>query len=157
MVCRYRVGDRPPQPRRDIQSFWLNHCEDDWQKAFFMFQASANLLLIILFLSDCWPHLQHCQCNAVNASLISCISLSSSVIVPFLCAGVVVFYATLTLASWIKFATVPTAAIVMTVIFSLGFAYFFGIHLRWIRAITGPGVQQHGPSFKVIAFPDSWN
>ncbi len=63
-----------------------------------------------------------------------------------------VFYANLALASWIKFATVPTAAIVMTLIFCLGFAYFIGIHIRWLGHITGSGGYQHGPSFKACRF-----
>ncbi len=40
LLCRYQKGDKPPQPRRNIQSFWQNHCEGEWQRAFFMFSAS---------------------------------------------------------------------------------------------------------------------
>lgn len=43
---RYCRGDHPPQPRRDIKSFWLNYCEDEWQRAFFMFSSSKLFLLL---------------------------------------------------------------------------------------------------------------
>lgn len=40
------------------------------------------------------------------------------------CAGVLVFYVTLTLAAWIKFITLAPAAILMTAVFALGAVYF---------------------------------
>ena len=52
--CRYCSGDHPPQPRRDIKSFWLNYCEDEWQRAFFMFSASERPRL-------CCKSLRHMQ------------------------------------------------------------------------------------------------
>ena len=41
-MCRYQPGARPPQPRRNIQTFWQVHCEDEWQRAFLMFSSSAQ-------------------------------------------------------------------------------------------------------------------
>jgi hypothetical protein len=135
---RYRVGDRPPQPRRNIQTFWLNHCEDEWQKAFFFFSSSRRLIVakklaIALLDFPVLPNVHH------DWSLRQFRAL----------AGVAVFYVTLTLASWIKFPTIPIAAIIMTVVFGLGFAYFIYIHVRWLGPMAGSSAFQHGHNVKV--------
>ncbi|CAL8469232.1 g8773 [Coccomyxa elongata] len=105
-ALQYQKGDKPPQPRRNIQSFWQNHCEDEWQRAFFMFSAS-----------------------------------------------VFVFYANLTLASWIKFQHVSTAAIVMTTVFGLGFFYLIVMHVNWLEPVTAPAARLRGPNLKELEVP----
>ncbi|CAK0784313.1 hypothetical protein CVIRNUC_007517 [Coccomyxa viridis] len=51
-ALQYCSGDHPPQPRRDIKSFWLNYCEDEWQRAFFMFSASVGVFYVNLALAS---------------------------------------------------------------------------------------------------------
>lgn len=40
-LCRYKAGDRPPQPQRTFQNTWRARCEDDWLRAFYMFSFSG--------------------------------------------------------------------------------------------------------------------
>lgn len=61
------------------------------------------------------------------------------------------FYANLTLASWIKFQHVSTAAIVMTTVFGLGFFYLIVMHVNWLEPVTAPAARLRGPNLKVSA------
>ena len=74
-VFRYRQGDRPPQPRRNIQNFWANHCEDEWQRAFYMFSSSAapGSLPCSLRAACAWPAFccypcLRCRCLALASA-----------------------------------------------------------------------------------------
>ncbi len=63
------------------------------------------------------------------------------------------FYANLTLASWIKFQNVSTAAIIMTMVFGLGFVYLIVMHVRWLEPVAGPAPRVRGPNLKVSVPP----
>ena len=162
MHCRYKRGDRPPQPRRNIQNFWLIHCEDEWQRAFFMFSSSASPAA----LEPCPPSppalLKGVQSTLSNVSIGRkghAFFPDSLQRAPMLTVwgvmrlpGVLVFYVNLTLAAWIKFLSLAAAAILMTVVFCLGAAYFV-VRPCMPCAMRSMGNRRHLSAACVVAWP----
>lgn len=49
--CSYRLGDRPPAPRRNFQAHWQYACEAQWRLAFIMFSAGMPVFFLNMALA----------------------------------------------------------------------------------------------------------
>lgn len=52
----FEEGDRPPCPRRTMETFWECRCESSWQWAFFCFSLGVSLFLLSLTVIGCLIH-----------------------------------------------------------------------------------------------------
>ena len=50
-LCRHRLGDRPPVPRKSFKAHWDSRCEGEWRRAFYMFSLGKTSLSSLLLLT----------------------------------------------------------------------------------------------------------
>ncbi|PRW59460.1 Calcium release-activated calcium channel isoform A [Chlorella sorokiniana] len=51
-AASFRLGDRPPAPRRNFQAHWQYACEGQWRLAFFMFMAGMPVFFVNMALAS---------------------------------------------------------------------------------------------------------